>query len=93
MAIGMSFEALGQLSIAKGQTVRISWELFPGELAPLIDHTTMFGFDSAQHVVRVGTVDHVGGSPNASFAYSVTNISTGPAPVVTSQRYIFFKVS
>jgi hypothetical protein len=97
MAIEMHFESLGQLSLAKGQTVNIGWELFPGELAPLIDHTSIFGFDSAQHIVRVSLVSHSGGipggSPNSSFHYSVTNISAGPASVVTSQRYIFFKVT
>lgn len=97
MAIEMFFESLGQLSIAKGQTVHVGWRLNPGELAPLIDHTSIFGFDSARHFVRVSPVDHEGGepggNPKSAFHYSVTNISTGPAAVVTSQRYIFFKVS
>jgi len=97
MAIEMHFEALGQLSIAKGQTVQVGWELFPGELVPLIDHTSIFGFDSERHFVRVSLVDHEGGkptgSPLSSFHYSVTNISAGPAAVVTSQHYIFFKVT
>jgi hypothetical protein len=97
MAIEMHFENLGQLAIAKGQTVNVNWELFPGELAPLIDHTSIFGFDSARHIVRVSLVAHEGGVPggtnNRSFHYSVTNISAGPAAVVTSQHYIFFKVT
>jgi hypothetical protein len=97
MAIEMHFENLGQLAIAKGQTVNVNWELFPGELAPLIDHTSIFGFDSARHIVRVSLVAHEGGVPggtnNSSFHYSVTNISAGPAQVNTSQRYIFFKVT
>jgi hypothetical protein len=92
MAVQMSFQNLGQLSIARGQTVHVGWQLFPGELAPLIDHTSMFGFDSERHIVRVSVVDHEGAHPPA-FHYFVTNLSAGPAPVVTSQRYIFFKVS
>jgi hypothetical protein len=92
MAINMSFESLGQVSIAAGATVRIGWELFEGEFPPLVNHTSVFGFDSARHIVRVSAMDHEG-PHNRSFRYSVTNISTGPAPVVIPQSFIFFKVS
>ncbi len=94
MPISMSFESLGQLALAKGETVHIGWELFANEFPPLINHTSMFGFDSGRHIVRVSLVDHEGPGPgtnNSSFHYSLTNVSTGPAPVVTSQRSIFFK--
>ena len=92
MAIQMSFENLGQVSLAAGASTRITWELFEGEFPPLINHTSVFGFDDARHVVRVSTVDHEG-PHNRSFHYSATNISTGPAPVVIPMSYIFFKVS
>lgn len=92
MAIQMTFENLGQVSIAAGATVQIGWELFGGEFPPLINHTSVFGFDGARHIVRVSAVDHEG-PHNRSFHYSVTNISAGPAPVVIPQSYIFFKVS
>ena len=95
MAVTMSFEKLGQLVIAKGATVPVSWELFPDEFPPLINHTVIFGFDNADHVVRVSTVDHFGrvGNFSAMFRYFVTNISAGPAQVVTSMHYIFFKAN
>jgi hypothetical protein len=92
MAIEMFHENLGQLSLARGETVRIGWELFPGEFPPLINHTSVFGLDDARHIVRVSTVDHEG-PHNTSFHYSVTNISAGPAAVTFPQSYIFFKVS
>jgi hypothetical protein len=92
MAISMSHESLGQLSLARGETVHISWELFDGEFPPLVNHTTVFGFDDARHIVRVSTMDHEG-PHNRSFHYNVTNISAGPAPVVFPQSFIFFKVS
>lgn len=70
--------------------MRIDWQLFNREFPPLINHTSVFGFDSARHIVRVDVVDHEG--PNdRSFRYSVTNISSGTAPVVIPQTYIFFK--
>jgi hypothetical protein len=92
MAIEMTFEKLGQVSIAAGATVQIGWQLFDGEFPPLIDHTSVFGFDSARHIVRVSTIDHEGPN-NRAFHYSVTNISSGPAIVVIPQHYIFFKAS
>jgi hypothetical protein len=92
MAIDVYFENLGQLSIAAGATVAVGWELFPGEFPPLINHTSVYGFDSARHIVRVGTIDHEGPN-NRSFHYSVTNISSGRAPVVIPLSYIFHKKS
>jgi hypothetical protein len=95
MPITMQFETMGQLTLARGQTVHVGWELFADEFPPLINHTSMFGFDSGRHIVRVSVVDHEGpdSSGKASFHYSLTNVSTGPAQVVTSQRYIFFKAT
>jgi hypothetical protein len=90
MAITMSLEKLGQVSIAAGASIRIGWELFPGELPPIVDHTLVFGFDRFEHVVRVGPIDHVG--PNSrAFRYTATNVSGGPAVVVVPQHYLFFK--
>lgn len=90
MAIQMFLENLGQVSIARGATVHVGFELFPGEFPPLINHTSVFGFDSARHIVRVGLMDHEGPN-NRSFRYSLTNISAGPAAVVAPLSYIFFK--
>jgi hypothetical protein len=92
MAITSTFEALGQVSIARGASVTIGWQLFEGEFPPLIDHTTVFGFDNGRHIVRVSGIDHEG-PHEKSFRYTATNVSTGPAPVVVPQHYIFFKVS
>lgn len=90
MAITMSLEKLGQVSIAAGASIRIGWELFQGELPPIVDHTTVFGFDSFEHVVRVGPIDHVGPGARA-FRYTATNVSGGPAAIVVPQHYLFFK--
>ena len=92
MAIAMYFESLGIVSLAKDATVHIGWELFDGEFPPLINHTSVFGFDDARHVVRVSSLDHEGPGTRA-FHYYVTNISAGPAPVAFPQSYIFFKVT
>jgi hypothetical protein len=96
MPITMSFEKLGQLALAKDQTLVVAWQLFADEFPPMINHTSMFGFDSGRHIVLVSLVEHEGPGPginNSQFRYSVTNISTGPAMVVTSMRYIFFKAN
>lgn len=95
MPIEMKFESLGQIAVAAGATVSIAWELFENEFPPLINHTSAFGFDSGRHILRVSVVDHEARSTStfAQFAYSLTNVSTGPAEVVSSMRYIFFKAS
>jgi hypothetical protein len=90
MAINLWKERLGQVSIAPGASVGIGWQLFDNESPPIVDHTIVFGFDSFEHVVRVGLIDHVG--PNSrAFRYRATNVSAGPAPVVVPMHYIFFK--
>jgi hypothetical protein len=90
MAVEIDFESLDQLSMSKGQTVDVGWELFPAALVSVIDYFVYLGFDSARHIVRVSTVDHEGDDPGgsslSSFYYSVTNVSAGPALVVTSRR-------
>lgn len=90
MAISMTHESLGQLSISAGQTVQIGWRLSPGKFPPVVNHCVGFGFDDARHMIRVSSMDHeMDNTP--SFFYTATNISAGPAPVVTAQNYIFFK--
>jgi hypothetical protein len=90
MAITIWKERLGQVSIAAGASVLIRWELFENESPPVVDHTIVFGFDSFEHVVRVGPIDHVGPN-NRAFRYTATNVSAGPAAVVVPMHYIFFK--
>lgn len=96
MPITMSFERMGQLALAKGQSVRVGWQLFADELPPVIDHTKSFGFDSGRHIMRVSALDHEGAAhdmPHGAFYYTLTNVSTGPARVITPQHYIFFKAT
>jgi hypothetical protein len=90
MAITMWKERLGQVSIAPGASVRIGVQLFPNESPAIVDLTTVFGFDSFEHIVRVGPIDQVG-PHNRGFRYTATNVSAGPAPVVAPMHYIFFK--
>jgi len=94
MAIEMKFEALGQIALARGQTVNIGWELFEGEFPPLVNHSNIVGFDDGRHKVQLGPMEHESKSVNGihSFRYNVTNTSTGPAVIHLPQSYIFFTV-
>lgn len=92
MAITMSVENLGQLSMARGEKVYVGWTTGEREFPPVIKHTSMFGFDDGRHIVRLTDFDQEGPT-SRGFGYYLTNISTGPAVVVVPLTYLFFTES
>jgi hypothetical protein len=92
VAVTMSVQNLGRVSLARGEKVYVGWLLSEKEFQPILRHTSIFGFDDGRHDVRITDFDQEGPSQRG-FGYFLTNISTGPAPVVVPLSYLFFTES